>query len=250
MEVDEGPTNPTDLVEEMSPVMSTPPRSGEPAPIGTSSPITVPGDDGIDPSEGSRRDNLQGMEADSDEAEERFSLAEEVLEPREMGATPAEARLPPELKPDMEEKASVAEYTAPTPEGCVTTTGLLSATGSLSRPRASPKRKQPSSPEGSEIAAEWVSTVKRHCGSVSEHAPSSRLPGRMLYGASSLDQKEGPGAVEEGGDRAPILQEDEGPAVPPMTPGNTSDPPESNPGEESEDLLFAMPPEGDKPLRT
>ena len=69
----------------------------------------------------------------------------------------------------------------------------------------------------------------------------------MPYGVSSLDKEEGPGAVEERGDRAPILQKGEDPTTPPMTPGNAGDLPELNQGEESEDLLFAMPPEGDKP---
>ncbi len=97
-------------------VMGTPPHSGEPTPIGTSSPIVVSGADGIDPNEGSQKDNLQGMKADSDEAEERFSLAEEVLEPWEMGATPANTSSPPEIKPAPKEKTSMAEYTVPTPE--------------------------------------------------------------------------------------------------------------------------------------
>ncbi len=233
MEIDEGPTHPTDFVEETSPahstsadliktpaeIMGTPPHSGEPAPIGTSSPIAVSGDGGFDPNERSPINNLQDVEADSDEAEERFSLAEEVLEPREIDATPAVTSSPPAVKPDVEEGAGVADYTAPTPEGCVTPMGLLSAAGSPSRPRTSPKRKQLSSPEGSEIAAGWVNTVKRHSGSVPEHASNFRFPGRMPYGASSPARKVEPGTVEEGRDKVPMQQKEEDPTTPPMTPG-------------------------------
>ena len=103
MEVEEGPTDSADHVEEISPahstsadsiempaeIIGTPPRSGEPAPIGTSSPIMVSGDGGFDPNEGSQKDNLQDMEAGSNEAEEKFSLEKEVLEPQGIDATPA-----------------------------------------------------------------------------------------------------------------------------------------------------------------
>ncbi len=80
-----------------------------------------------------------------------------------------------------------------------------------------------------------------------EHTSSSRLPGRMPYGTSSLAEKEGLGAAGEGGDKAPIQQKEEDPTTPPVTPGNMGEPPELNPGEEPEDLLFTMPPEGDRP---
>ncbi len=103
---------------------------------------------------------------------------EETLEPREMDATLAVTPLSPDASPEAGERVNVAEYHAPTPEGYVTPTGVLSATGSLTQPRTSPKRKQLSSPEGSEIAAGLV-IAGRHCRSASESAPSSRLPGRM-----------------------------------------------------------------------
>ncbi len=264
MEVDEGPMDPTDPVEEMSPVHSTgaelkemsaagtsiPLCSGEAAPIGTSSPVTVPRDDRIDPNEESQKDSLQSEEANTDEAEERFSLAEEVLEPWKMDATPAVTPPPLEEKLRMEERARVAGYMAPTPEGYVTPTGLLSAVGSPSRPRTSPKRKQLSSPEGSKIATGLVSAVKQHCSSAFEHASSPRLPIRMTYGTSSRAEEDGPGAVGEGENQVPMLQKDEDPRTPPMTPENTGDPPESNQGEEPEDLLFVTPPEGDRPSGT
>ncbi len=118
MEIDEGPTSPTDLVEETLPahstsaksietpaeVIGTLPCSGEPALIGTSSPITVPGDGRLAPNERSQEDNLQSMEADPDEAEEKFSLAKEVLEPQGMDATPTVTSSPPEIKLDTEER--------------------------------------------------------------------------------------------------------------------------------------------------
>ncbi len=77
-----------------------------------------------------------------------------------MDATPAVTPPSPEAAPETEEKANMAEYRVSTPEGYVTPTGLLSTTGSPTRPRTSPKRKQLSSPEGSEIAAGLVSAVK------------------------------------------------------------------------------------------
>ncbi len=108
MEIDEGLTEPTDPVEETSPVQSTsadpietsteiigtPPRSGEPTPIGTSSPIVMAGDGGSASNKGTQKDDLRDMEAESDEAEEKFSLAKEVLEPRGMEATPAVTSAP------------------------------------------------------------------------------------------------------------------------------------------------------------
>ncbi len=155
MEVDEEPVDPTGLVEEMSPVhsavaesreaqaagMNTPPRADEPSPTGNSSPATVPGDDQIDPTEESQKDSLQSEEANTDEAEDGFPLAEEVLEPREMDATPAVMPPPLEERPETEERARVAEYIAPTPKVYMTPTGLLPATGSPSWPRTSPWKK-------------------------------------------------------------------------------------------------------------
>ncbi len=95
MEIDEGLTDPTDLVEETLPahsisadsietpaeVICSPPCSGGPAPIGTSSPIVTSGDGGSDPNEGNRQDDLQHIEAESDVVE-KFSITNEVLEPQ------------------------------------------------------------------------------------------------------------------------------------------------------------------------
>ena len=94
-----------------------------------------------------------------------------------MDATPAATPLSPEAAPETKEGANVTEYCAPTPEGYVTPTGCLSTMGSPTRPRTSPKPKQLSSPEGSEIAAGLVSTVKRRCGSESESTP---VPGCLV----------------------------------------------------------------------
>ncbi len=146
MEVDEEPVDPTDLVEEMSPVpgtgtesketpaagMTTPPRVGESSHSETGLPIMGPGDDLIDPIEESQNDTPRNEKTNADEAEEGFSLVEEILELREMDATPAVT--PPSLKdrPETENKDGVAEHLAPTSEGYVTPTGLLSAAGSPS----------------------------------------------------------------------------------------------------------------------
>ncbi len=86
-----------DSIETPLEVIGSPPRSGEPAPIGTSSPIVVSGDGGFDPNEGSRKDDLQDMEAESDEAKEKFSLAKEVLELRGIDASPAQRVRPLKL---------------------------------------------------------------------------------------------------------------------------------------------------------
>ncbi len=133
-------------------------------------------------SEESQHDSLHSEQAAEAGAEEKLSFMEETPEPREMDVTPAVTPPSPEAAPETEEGANVTEYRAPTPEEYVTPTGLLSTMGSPTRPRTSLKRKQLSSPEGSEIAAGLVSAVKGHCGSASESAPSSRLPGCMPYG--------------------------------------------------------------------
>ncbi len=115
-----------------------------------------------------------------------------------MDATPAVTPPSPEAALETEEKANMAEYHAPTPERYVTLTGLLSTMGSPTRPRTSPKRKQLSSLEGSEIAAGLVNMVKRHCGSASESAPSCRLPGHMPYGLPSYNGRKEPEIVRGG----------------------------------------------------
>ncbi len=188
------------------------------------------------------------MVADSDEAEEKFSLAKEVLEPWVLDAIPAVTSLPPEIKPDTKEGAAVAEYTVPTPERCVTQTGLLSAAASPSRPRTSPKRKQLSSPAGSEVIDGWENAVKRHRGSMPESIPYSRLPGRMPYGTPCLAEEEGPGAAGEGRNESPIQREEGELAAPPMVLKDIGKPPDLQQGEEPKDLLVTAPVDGGKPL--
>ncbi len=95
-----------------------------------------------------------------------------------------------------------------------------------------------------------MSVVKRYCGSASGYAPSPRLAGRMPYRAPSCTDGEGPEAVGERENQAPMLQRDGDPRTPPMTPECTGNSQGLNPGEEPEDLLFVTPPEGDRPSGT
>ncbi len=229
--MDEEPTDPTDPVEETLPahstsaysiempaeIIDTPTHSGELAPIGTSSPIVTSGDGGSDLNEGNQKDDLQNMEAESDEVE-KFSLVNEVLEPRGTETTPVKTTSPPEAEPDIKEGSGLAGQIVPTTERCVTPTNLLS-TDSPSRPRTSPKRNPP---EGSEAATDWESAVKRHCSSTPEHTPFSRLPGRMPYWTPSLAEEVESGAAGGGGDESPMLR-GEGPAASPMAPEDVSD---------------------------
>ncbi len=104
---------------------NVPPRSD-----GASSPIAVPQEDGCDLNEESQKDSLQSLQANEDGAEGGPSFVEETLEPREMDATPAVTPPSPKAAFQTGERANVAEYRAPTPEGYVTPTGLLSAVGS------------------------------------------------------------------------------------------------------------------------
>ncbi len=290
MEVDEEPIDSTDPVEDILPVHSPEaelkevPAAGEsglPCPGRASSSIVVPQENGCDLNEGSQKDGLQSEQVDEAGAEGGPSFRGETLEPREMDTTPTVTPPSPKAALEMEERANVAEYLAPTPEGCVTPTALLSATGSPTQPRASPKRKQLSSPEGSEIADGLVSAVKRHCRSASETAPSSRLPGRMPYGPSyradgeelevaggeekqtpMLQRSEDsrtPLATTERTEHSPELSPREEPQAPmlqrsgdssrtpPATPERTDHSPDLSPEEEPEDHLFVTPPEGDRP---
>ncbi len=118
------------------------------------------------------------------------------------------------------------------------------------RPRASPKRKQLSSPEGSEIAAGLVSAVKWHCGSTSESVPSSRLPGRMPYGLPSRIDGEEPGIVGRRESLSSTSGRDEEPGTPPTTPVHTAHSSGASQEGEPEDLIFATPPEGNGPPGT
>ncbi len=260
MEVEEEPMDSADPVEETlsthgtsadpiempTEIIGTSPHSGKLAPLRTSSPITVSGDGGINLNEGSRRDNPQDMEAESDEADKKFSLAKEVLEPRGIDATPAATSLPLETGPDITEGSGVVRQIVPTTERCVTPMDLLTA-DSPSRPRTSPKRTQLSSPEGSEIAAGWDNSIKRHRSSTPEHTPISRLPSRMPYWTPCLAEKEGPGAAGEGGDKSPLPRKDEEPMAPLVAPEDVGEPSELQRGEELKDLLFMAPLDGDKP---
>ncbi len=166
-----------------------------------------------------------------------------IVVPRETEATPATTSPSPGVTPETEEKAPVAEDRASTPEGYVTLSRLLSATGSPTRLRASLKRKQLSSPDGSEIAAGLVSTVKRHCGSASEPIHGGRLLGRMPYGPSSC-------AIDEKENQTSTTNKDGDLEIPPTTPGRADPAPDSNQDGESEDPIFTTPPEGDKPSGT
>ncbi len=133
-----------------------------PSPDGAGSPVVVSREDGCDSGEESQKHRPHSEQAGKAGPKERPSLVEETLEPQEMDATPAVTPPSPEAAPETEEKANVTEYRASTPEAYVTPIGLLSTTGSPTWPRTSPKWKQLSSPEGSQIAAGLVSTVKRH----------------------------------------------------------------------------------------
>ncbi len=174
----------------------------------------------------------------------------DTVELLEMDATPAATPPPLAASPEAEERIPIAEYHAPTPEGYVTPTGVLSATGSPTRPRASPKRKQLSSPEGSEIAAGLVSAVKWHCGSESELVLSPRLPGRMPYGLPSCLDGEGQESVGRRESQSSTSERDEGPRTPPTTPMRAALSSNASQEEELKDLVFAMPTEENKSFGT
>ncbi len=261
MEVDEGPRDSIDPVGDASPApdlepeLKEVPTAEESAPTnsdGASRPTGMPPEDGPGPDEESQKDSPRREQVGEAGAEEEPFLVDETLEPREMDATPAATPPSPDAAPEAEEKVNVAEYRASTPEGYVTPTGLLSATGSPTRlhVRASPKRKQLSSPEGSEIAAGLMSAVKRHCGSASETVPSSRLPGRMPYGLPARVDREEPGIVGRRDSQSSTSGRDENPETPPTTPGHTTHSSGASQEGEPEDLIFATPPEGNGPPRT
>ncbi len=127
---------------------------------GASHPTVASPENGPGSDEENQKDSLRQEQVGEARAEEKLSPVEETLEPREMDATPVVTPPSPDAAPETEERVNVAEYHAPTPEGYVTPTGVLSATGSPTRPRTSPKQKQLSSQEGSEIAAGLASAVK------------------------------------------------------------------------------------------
>ena len=168
------------------------------------------------------------------------------MDSRGMDTTPAATPPPPAASPETGEKIPIAEYHVPTPEGYVTPTGLLSATGSPTRPRASPKQKQLSSPEGSEIAAGLASAVKRHCGSATELVSSPRLPGRMPYGLSSHLDEEEPESVGRRESQFSTSERDGGLRTPPTTPVRAARSLDASQEEEPEDPIFVTPPEENK----
>ncbi len=255
MEVDEEPRNPTDPVESASPApdpeteLETVAAAEDYAssnPDGVGCPATMFPEDGPSPDEGGQKDSPRREHAGETGAEEESVPMEDAVEPREMDTTPAATTPSPAASPEAEEKIPIAEYHAPTPEGYVTPTGVRSATGSPIRPRASPKRKQLSSPEGSEVAAGLVCAVKRHCGSASELALDPRLSGRMPYGLPScLDEGE-LGSVGRRESQYSMPERSEGLRTPPTTPVHAARSLNASPGEEPEDLVFATPPEENK----
>ncbi len=181
-------------------------KSVPPCSDGASSPIVVPREDGGDLIEKGWKNSLEREQASEAGDERKPSLVEETLEPREMYATPAVTLPSPKAAHEMadgaeggspfveeipepremdttpavtppspeaalgtEKKAGMAECPSPAPEGYVTPTGLLSATGSPTRPRSSPKRKQLSSPDGSEIAAGLGKSLRPQINLKHEH---------------------------------------------------------------------------------
>ena len=114
-------------------------ESAPPSSDGASHTIVLSLEDGPGSNEEGQKDSLRGEQVGEAGAEEELSPVEETLEPREMDATPAATPPSPDAAPEAEEIVNVTEYRAPTSEGYVTPTGLLSATGSPTRPRMSPK---------------------------------------------------------------------------------------------------------------
>ena len=255
MEVDEEPINPTDPVEDILPAHSPEveleevPTAGEsvpPCPDETGSSTVVPREDGDDLIEESQKDSLQREQVGEAGAEGRPSVMEEALEPQEMDATPAVTPPSPKAALEMEERANVAEYLAPTPEGC-DPHQLVVYYGFSSTAEGEAEEETMSLPEGSEIADGLVSAVKQHCGSASESAPNSRLPGRMPYGSSSRADGEEPRAVGGEGNQTPMLQRSGDSRTPPATPERRDHSPDLSLEEEPEEHLFVTPPEGDRP---
>ena len=158
MEVYEEPRDSSaDPVEKASPApdpetgLTKTPTAGEDAPSnpdGTDCPFLTPPEDGPGPDKENQKDSPRREPVGEAGMEEEPIPVEETLEPREMDATPVVTPPSPDTSIEAGERVPVAEYHARTPEGYVTPTGVLSATGSPTRPRASPKRKQLSSPEG------------------------------------------------------------------------------------------------------
>ncbi len=207
MEVDEETRDSIDPVGDASPAQSNPDPETEtgktlparentsPHPNGTGCPIVVLPEDGSSPDRKSKENCSRCDQVGETRTEEESVPVEDIVDPREMDTAPAATHPSPVSLAEAGEKILIAEYHAPTPEGYVTPTAVLSATGSPTRPIASPKRKQLSSPEESEIAAGLACAVKQHCRSTPELVPSPRLPGRMPYGLSPCLEREEPEKV-------------------------------------------------------
>ncbi len=203
-------------------------------------------EDGLGSDEESQKDRLHCEQVGETGAEEESVPVGDAVDPREMDTTTAATPLSPAASPEAEERIPIAEYHAPTPEGYVTPISVLSATGSPTRPRASPKRKQLSSPEESEIAAGLACAVKRHCGSASELVPSPRLPGRMPYGLPSCLEGEEREKVGRRESQSLTSERDDGLSTPPTTPVHAARSLDVSQEEEAEDPIFATPPEENK----
>ncbi len=255
MEVDEEPRDSTDPVGDASPApdpetetAKTLPTEGNtpPNPNGATCPTIMLPEDGPGSDEESWKDRLHCEQVGEAGAEEESVPVGDIVDPREMDTTPAATLLSPATSPETEEKIPIAEYHAPTPEGYVTPTSVLSATGSPTRPRASPKQKQLLSREGSEIAAGLACAVKRHCRSSPELVPSPRLPGRMPYGLPSCLEGEEPERVGGRESQSSTSERDEGLRMPPTTPVHAARSLDVSQGEEPKDPIFATPPEENK----
>ena len=148
MEVDEEPRDSTDPVGNASPapdpeteVEKTLPvdEDAPPNPDGACCPTIMLPADGPGSNEKSQKDSPHCEQAGEAGAEEESVPEGETVDPRGMDTTPVATSPPPAASAETEENTPIAEYHAPTPEGYVTPTGLLPATGSPTRPRASPK---------------------------------------------------------------------------------------------------------------
>ncbi len=259
MEVNEEPRDSTDPVGNASPAPDPKTETREnlpaegnapPSPDGASCPTIMFPEDRPDSDGGSRKDHLHCEQVGEAGAEEESVPVGDIVDPQEMDTTPAATPLSPAASPETEEKIPIAEYHAPTAEGYVTPTSVLSATGSPTRPRASPKQKQLSSVEGSEIAAGLACAVKQHCGSSSELVPSSRLPGRMPYGLPSCLEGEEPERVGGRESQSSTSERDESLRTPPTTPVHAACSLDVSREEEPEDPIFATPPEENKSFGT
>ncbi len=196
------------------------------------------------PDEENREGDPQDMEAEPDGADEKSSLGDEVLEPRGMEATPTMASPPPETDKDAREGSEEVGLTVSATERCGTLTDLLSL-DSPSWLRTSPKRKQLSPPEGSEVAADRENAVKRHRGSTPEQTPFSRLPSRMPYWSPPLTDKTGLGATGEEGDESMEPREEEEPTDSSTAPEDESEPSETPSGDELKEPTLTAPSDGD-----